>query len=603
LNSLDDSIEIVRHIRAGGYFDAYQGRDRALERPVFLKIARAPADPVGVAIVAAHIHTWQAFSRTHVDGMPAILNIGLWDNRPALVTEWIGSTPLRARVSAEPRIIADAGDFLSRLLGRCLFILGDLHAQGLVHTDISPGNVLVGTRTNWLTVYLVDPAPVLDLPDPDDPTHKLILGTAPFLAPEVLAGHPATPAADLFALGQVIADAARALGIRPPRLVQDLTASRPEDRPSSASAALAGLSSVDPAEANDDTMAVPAVPDDDWRKAPTVINSVPRMTSDDARSIVSAAMSVPLAMPPHEPPPPPPPVADPADEKTLAYPVPASPLAAKPSAMLADFSIAAPNLIEAGRHFVLEVWTAPSEQRQAMLEQATRSGRMIEHGNRSGINVDRDTLITVILKLPDFDVPDPVETLGWNGDIRNVGFIVKAPAALAPGIYPGTVKLMQGQIPFASIVFDLEVVSAEGRGETPRKPLEARLQRIARAFASYASLDRAEVLRRVQGIQAVGTNVFLDIINLRTGHEWEHALYQEIDASDGFFLFWSRNAAQSEWVEREWRYALKRRGLDFINPLPLEDPRVVKPPAELSSKHFNDMLLAFIKAEETYKSS
>jgi hypothetical protein len=51
-------------------------------------------------------------------------------------------------------------------------------------------------------------------------------------------------------------------------------------------------------------------------------------------------------------------------------------------------------------------------------------------------------------------------------------------------------------------------------------------------------------------------------------------------------------------VEREWRYALQRRGLDFINPLPLEDPRLVKPPAELKSKHFNDMLLAFIKAEE-----
>jgi TIR domain len=280
----------------------------------------------------------------------------------------------------------------------------------------------------------------------------------------------------------------------------------------------------------------------------------------------------------------------------MSVPVPRPSTDAAPAK--ADFSVIAQNLIEAGRNFVVEVWVAPSGERDAMIEQATRSGRMVERSGRSHLNVDRDTLITVVLKLPDFEVPDAIETMGWGGDIRNVGFIVKAPASLRPGVYPGAAKLLQGQIPFASIMFDLEIVSPEGRREAPPTPLSAHVHRIVRAFASYASPDRAEVLRRVQGIQAAGTQVFLDIINLRTGQDWEKALSQEIDASDGFFLFWSRRAAESEWVEREWRYALQRRGLDFINPLPLEDPRLVKPPAELKSKHFNDMLLAFIKAEE-----
>jgi hypothetical protein len=264
----------------------------------------------------------------------------------------------------------------------------------------------------------------------------------------------------------------------------------------------------------------------------------------------------------------------------------------------ADVSVIAPNLIQAGRHFVVEVWVAQSDDRSAMLDQATRAGRMIERGGRSHINLDRDTIITVIMKLPDFEVPDPIETLGWNGDIRNVGFIVRAPESLAPGIYPGSAKLMQGQIPFASIVFDLEVASHEGPVDASSRPLSLHVQRIARAFASYASQDRGEVLRRVQGIQAAGIKVFLDIIVLRSGEEWERARYREIDASDGFFLFWSRNAAQSLWVEREWRYALRRRGLEFISPLPLEDPRLVEPPAELRGKHFNDILLAIIKAED-----
>lgn len=235
-----------------------------------------------------------------------------------------------------------------------------------------------------------------------------------------------------------------------------------------------------------------------------------------------------------------------------------------------------------------------------MLEEATRNARMVERGRRAFINLQRDAVLTILLKLPDFEVEEPIEQLGWDGDIRSVAFMAKAPARLKPGSYPGMVRLMYGQAPFASITFELDVVGVDDKPASPgalyHRPTDVRL--IKQAFASYASSDRGEVLRRVQGIQAAGTRVFLDVVNLRTGEAWEPALYREIDASDGFFLFWSRNAAESEWVEREWRYALDHHGLDFINPLALEDPRVVAPPGELSSKHFNDMLLAFIKAEE-----
>jgi hypothetical protein len=326
--------------------------------------------------------------------------------------------------------------------------------------------------------------------------------------------------------------------------------------------------------------------------------AVPR--TDDANEPKTTAMAVPRPSNDGAQPLAPPGAAAPLSEASMLTSVP---IPSKQTVDRADFSVIAPRLIEAGRHFVVEIWVGPSGQHNAMVEQATRSGRMVERANRSSIDVANDTLISVVLKLPDFEVQDAADTLGWNGDIRNVGFIVKAPEALKPGIYPGAAKLMQNQVPFASIMFDLEVVSSEVRIDAPAKPLDTHVQRIARAFASYASLDRAEVLRRVQGIQALGTNVFLDIVSLRTGGQWESTLYREIGASDGFFLFWSQNAAKSEWVEREWRYALKVRGLDFINPLPLEDPRNVNPPAELSSKHFNDMLLAFIKVEDAYRAS
>mgnify|MGYP006162382967 CR=1 FL=1 len=51
-------------------------------------------------------------------------------------------------------------------------------------------------------------------------------------------------------------------------------------------------------------------------------------------------------------------------------------------------------------------------------------------------------------------------------------------------------------------------------------------------------------------------------------------------------------------MEREWRQAIDTRGIEFICPIPLEDPRFAEPPAELADLHFNDWCLAIIQSEK-----
>jgi hypothetical protein len=60
-------------------------------------------------------------------------------------------------------------------------------------------------------------------------------------------------------------------------------------------------------------------------------------------------------------------------------------------------------------------------------------------------------------------------------------------------------------------------------------------------------------------------------------------------------LCWSTNAKQSEWVDREWRCAYGAKGIAGVEPVPLEPPDLCPPPAELSEKHFNDILLLIIR--------
>jgi len=109
-------------------------------------------------------------------------------------------------------------------------------------------------------------------------------------------------------------------------------------------------------------------------------------------------------------------------------------------------------------------------------------------------------------------------------------------------------------------------------------------------FASYASADRDAVLHRVSELRrSAGVDVFIDCIDLRASEEWKPALEKEIGARDLFFLFWSSHARQSQWVDWEWRLALKMN--KGIRVRPLEPADRAPPPEELRHLHFNDVYM------------
>lgn len=115
------------------------------------------------------------------------------------------------------------------------------------------------------------------------------------------------------------------------------------------------------------------------------------------------------------------------------------------------------------------------------------------------------------------------------------------------------------------------------------------------AFASYARKDRREVLGRVRSLQIfTGIDVFLDCLSLRPGDQWKRRLRTEINQRDVFWLFWSRHAMNSEWVDWEWRTALASKALIGIQPHPLEPSDLAPPPEELSSLQFGALYELYI---------
>ena len=137
-------------------------------------------------------------------------------------------------------------------------------------------------------------------------------------------------------------------------------------------------------------------------------------------------------------------------------------------------------------------------------------------------------------------------------------------------------------------------ILSDHRATVPQSgPLGDYARRYERAFVSYATQDRKEVLKRVQMLEIVQTGYFMDLLSLDPGDRWERKLFNYIDGCDLFLLFWSQAAKDSPWVIREAEHALMRRqddenGEPDIVPVVLEQG--VLPPPNLGALHFNDRI-------------
>ena len=257
------------------------------------------------------------------------------------------------------------------------------------------------------------------------------------------------------------------------------------------------------------------------------------------------------------------------------------------------FSIYTPTSISPGTKFILNLWAYLNKQKANMELEASKEGVYEKKEEKGPISAKKGDIFQVLLILPEeFEVLNNLDTITWLGDITKATFPVSVPKTIDIGIYFGEVQILIDGITKLRIHFTLEI----GEAKTERIDSTQDIQEITKYFASYSSKDRVEVMKRVQGFMArSGATVFVDCLSMNPGENWEHKIYEEISKSDMLLLFWSLEAKQSEWVKKEWTFALNNRGLDFIQPFPLEDPRRAEPPKELESLHFNDKYLMILK--------
>jgi TIR domain len=76
-------------------------------------------------------------------------------------------------------------------------------------------------------------------------------------------------------------------------------------------------------------------------------------------------------------------------------------------------------------------------------------------------------------------------------------------------------------------------------------------------FVSYARMDRGLAGPIVRILKSAQNEVFFDVENLEPGDEWETILLKYITGAALVFVFWSKRARRSKWVQSEWKAAIQ----------------------------------------------
>ena len=255
-----------------------------------------------------------------------------------------------------------------------------------------------------------------------------------------------------------------------------------------------------------------------------------------------------------------------------------------------QFRSTAPNTILPGEYFPVKIMMYREDDFARADRESAAVADQVKSASSSIFQAKRDQQFRITLQSPDIELDCESQLLRWNGKFAAADFEVYLPEDFGKRQLRLRGRVYSGD----AVLTDLKLILQIGVPQYGSIPCEK--VRLRSAFISYASADRAKVVARIQGIQLASPDMdlFFDVESLRRGEHWEGRLYREISDRDLFYLFWSQNAARSQWVQKELDYALSQKTLDYIEPIPLESPDICPPPSSLMDKHFNDWTLRYI---------
>ncbi len=195
---LGDRYRIEARIGTGGMAEVYRGVDQVLNRTVAIKVL-LPQFARDTSFVERFRREAQAAARLNHPNIVGVFDTGSDDGTQFIVMEFIEGRTLADFLAAGRRPTpGQAAEIAQKICSA----LAAAHAQGVIHRDIKPGNVMV-TRDGTVKVMDFGIARMTSGPE-TAPQTSAVLGTASYLSPEQAQGGPVDARTDIYSLGTVL---------------------------------------------------------------------------------------------------------------------------------------------------------------------------------------------------------------------------------------------------------------------------------------------------------------------------------------------------------------------------------------------------------------
>src|SRR5437773_8714009 len=197
INTLfDGRYKILRKLGAGGMANVYLAEDQELGRRVAIKILneRHANDEQFVERFRREAKNAAGLSHPNI---VSIFDRGLAEGTYYIAMEYLdGRTLKELLVRNGPTPVPIAIDYARQILSALSFA----HRNGIVHRDIKPHNIVVGTDGRLkVTDFGIARSGASQMTEAGS-----IVGTAQYLSPEQARGAPVDPRSDLYSLGIVL---------------------------------------------------------------------------------------------------------------------------------------------------------------------------------------------------------------------------------------------------------------------------------------------------------------------------------------------------------------------------------------------------------------
>jgi serine/threonine-protein kinase len=191
-----ERYRLMERLGAGAMATVHRAHDEWLKRDVAIKvIARGFRQDV-VALRHFRGEAELGAALTHPN-IVSVLGAGA-EPHAFIVMELVGGHDVRELLKESGRQPLEA---VLDVLAQISDGLEYTHDHGVVHGDVSPGNILIAEEGGTAKLADFGLARAREDASADRPEH--VLGTPGYIAPEILAGSPPSPSSDLYSLAAV----------------------------------------------------------------------------------------------------------------------------------------------------------------------------------------------------------------------------------------------------------------------------------------------------------------------------------------------------------------------------------------------------------------